>query len=283
MQITQTIRGRIITHCDLDLIRAITKQHFLKGRKYISRELCHAWKWYQPSGLTKDRAVRDILLSLEKKDLIKLPPRQRSANNHGQRHYDTGDLFNTSRHGSLKDHPEVHLKLLRTSGELSSFRGFVHRYHYQGSKVIVGQSLRYMAYIQGEVVACLGWGSAAWSIQSRDTWVGWDKETKDKNLYKIVNNIRFLILPWIKIKYLASHLLSLSVKQVPQDWQKQYGSPVYLLETFVEQQRFKGTCYKASNWTHLGQTKGTAKRGNTHVRHGNIKDVYVYPLIPNFT
>ena len=128
----------------------------------------------------------------------------------------------------------------------------------------------------------MGWGSAAWSLDQRETWIGWDKKTKDKNLGGIVNNIRFLILPWIKIKYLASHLLGLSAKRITRDWLEKYGEPIYLLETFVEKDRFKGTCYRAANWTYLGQTKGSSKRGSSHHYHGNIKDIYVYPLCRDF-
>ncbi len=131
-------------------------------------------------------------------------------------------------------------------------------------------------------VACLGWGSAAWSLTQREAWIGWDKKTKDKNLGGIVNNIRFLILPWIKVKYLASHLLGLSAKRISRDWFEKYGESVYLLETFVETDRFKGTCYKAANWTYLGQTKGSSKRGSSHHYHGNIKDIYAYPLREDF-
>lgn len=282
MGIIQTLRGRQITNTDIDLIRRLVRQHFHRGRKYISCELCHTWKWYQSSGHTKDRAARDILLALEKQNLIQLPKGKHSGNNHRQKYNDVSDLFHTSRNGSLGGHPQVTLKLLRFPSEYALWRSLVHHYHYQGHKVIVGQSLRYIAYIQDEPIACLGWGSAAWSIKPRDSWIGWDKATKDKNLYKIVNNIRFLILPWIKIKYLASHLLSLSVKRIPLDWQKQFGSPVYLLETFVEEARFKGTCYKAANWKYLGNTKGSSKRGSTHQYHGNIKMIYVYPITHAF-
>ena len=146
----------------------------------------------------------------------------------------------------------------------------------------MGKSLKYIAYINGDPVACLGWGSAAWSLKPRDEWIGWTKEEKDRNLCGIVNNVRFLILPWIRIKYLASYLLGLSVKALPQDWQKSYGHPIYLLETFVEKERFAGTCYKAANWIELGETKGSAKRGGSHSYHGNIKKIFMYPLCNDF-
>jgi hypothetical protein len=275
------IRGRTVTHEDVDLIKQITQANLDRGRKHISRELCHAWKWYQPSGHTKDRAARDILLFLEAKNLIQLPPRINSANNH-LKHPKKRSLREIPLSGTLKTHPKVELRLLKTARDYAFFNGVVAQYHYQGAKVIVGKSLRYCASIAGYPVAFLAWGSAAWSIESRDKWIGWTKEVKDRSLHKIANNIRFLILPWIRIKYLASHLIALSVKQVPHDWQRQFGSPVYLLETFVEEERFEGTCYKAANWTYLGKTKGSAKRGSFHDHHGNIKKIFVYPLTFDF-
>ncbi len=139
-----------------------------------------------------------------------------------------------------------------------------------------------MAFIDERPVACMGWGSAAWSVKSRDIFIGWDKSTKEKNLHFIVNNTRFLILSWVSVKYLASKVLALNTKSISHDWLKVYNYPLYLLETFVEKNRYKGTCYRAANWICVGQTKGTAKRGNDHLFHGNIKDVFLYPLKKKF-
>jgi hypothetical protein len=275
------IRGRKITIKDVELIRKTITEHFDKGRKHISKEVCHAWQWYQASGHCKDRACRDILLFLHERKLIRLPAPLKKNYNY-KRNIKKVELPEMVRTGTVKDHPSLRLKLLTQTKEFGFYNGIVQRYHYQGCKIIVGKSLRYLAHIGEWPVACLGWGSAAWSMDSRDRWIGWSKAVKDKNLEKIVNNIRFLILPWVKVKYLASHLLSLSAKRVEEDWHRQYGRRVYLLETFVEEAKFKGTCYKAANWKYLGQTKGSAKRGSAHEYHGNIKGVYVYPLSRNF-
>jgi hypothetical protein len=156
------------------------------------------------------------------------------------------------------------------------------QHHYLGYRQIVGNHLKYIAFIGDQPVACLGWGSAAWSVKSRDSFIGWDKSTKENNLHFVVNNTRFLILPWISIKYLASKVLALCARKIPDDWLSVYNHPLYLLETFVEKDRFKGTCYKAANWIQVGHTKGIAKRGHDHLFHGNIKDVYLYPLGKNF-
>jgi len=275
------VRGRELNQKDIVYIRKAIGEHFSRGRKYISMEICHHWKWYQTSGHTKDRACRDILLFLEKQKLIKLPPPLRSGNNYNHK-VKPIELNAKLLEGTVKDHPSLELKLLTNSKEYKLYNGIIQRYHYQGCKIIIGQSLRYMCFINDEPVACLGWGSAAWSLSCRDRWVGWSKEIKDKNLYKIVNNIRYLILPWVKIKYLASHLLGKITKRIQRDWYSQFGAKIYMLETFVEEDRFHGTCYKAANWIYLGRTKGSAKRGSLHTFHGNIKKIFVYPLCKDF-
>ncbi len=281
MEKTWIIRGREITDNDVVLIRDIVERFFPKGRKYISRQICHAWKWYQPNGQTKDMACRYILLFLEKEGLIKLPPRLHTGNNE-KRKIDRINLNEIPLAGRLKDYPLIRLELLTKAKDLKLWNRIVYSYHYQEYRIIVGKFLKYIAYSNDAPIACLGWGSPAWSLALRDKWIGWNKETKDKNLGGIVNNIRFLILPWVRIKYLASHLLGLSAKRIPQDWLRRYGDSVYLLETFVEKDRFKGTCYRASNWIYIGSTKGSAKRGSSHYYHGNIKDIYVYPLYKDF-
>jgi hypothetical protein len=281
MRKKRIIRGREITADDIINIRNLIETHFSKGRKYISRKLCHYWKWYQPNGHTKDMSCRYILLSLEDEGLIQLPPRLNSANNEKKK-IEKIVLDKLPLVGTVRDHPSLKLKCLSSPQEHKLWNRITHSYHYQGYQIIVGKFLKYIAYIDDIPVACLGWGSAAWSIEVRDNWIGWDKEAKDRGLCGIVNNIRFLILPWVKIKYLASHLLGRSVVQISADWAKRYGHSIYLLETFVEQDKFHGTCYKAANWTYLGPTKGSAKRGNTHTYHGNIKKVFVYPVCNGF-
>jgi hypothetical protein len=162
------------------------------------------------------------------------------------------------------------------------YNSLVQQHHYLGYRQIVGNHLKYIAFIADHPVACLGWGSAAWSVKSRDSFIGWDKPTKEKNLHFVANNTRFLILPWINVKYLASKILALNAKTISDDWLNIYNHPLFLLETFVEKDRFTGTCYKAANWTCVGHTKGTAKKGHDHLFHGKIKDVYLYPLRKKF-
>jgi len=158
----------------------------------------------------------------------------------------------------------------------------VHHHHYLGRPRIVGEHLRYLAFLQGQVVACLGWASAAFKVSARDQFIGWDPEIRRKNLSGIVNNVRFLILPWIRIPHLASKVLALNLRRLSGDWQTAYGHPLYLAETFVDRSRFPGTCYQAANWIEVGLTKGSAKKGNDYHYHGQPKAIYLYPLHRNF-
>jgi hypothetical protein len=158
----------------------------------------------------------------------------------------------------------------------------VHHYHYLGLPTLVGEHIRHLVFIDAQVVGCLAWASAAWKVKDRDQFIGWDEATKRKNLHLIVNNTRFLILSWVKVKYLASKALSLSLRRLTADWKRTYGHPIYLAETFVDTARFKGTCYRAANWLQVGQTKGSAKKGNEYRYHGNPKAIYLYPLHPHF-
>ena len=191
---------------------------------------------------------------------------------------ETGNALNTK----LSDLEPVELKLVRNTDLEKLYNSLVQEHHYLGFRQIVGNHLKYMAFIGERPVACIGWGSAAWSVKSRETFVGWNKKTKENNLHFVANNTRFLILPWISVKCLASRILAHNAKRISKDWLTTYHHPLFLLETFVEKNRFKGTCYKAANWIRTGQTKGIAKRGHDHLFHGNIKDVYLYPLRKGF-
>jgi hypothetical protein len=158
----------------------------------------------------------------------------------------------------------------------------VHHDHYLGHPRLVGEHIRYLAYLQGQVVACLGWASAAFKVHPRDQFIGWDTTTRRRKLCFVANNVRFLILPWVRIPHLASKVLALNLRQLSQDWQTLYGHPLYLAETFVDRSRFSGTCYQASNWIPVGQTQGSGKRGNRYFDHGQPKAIYLYPLHRNF-
>ena len=205
-----TIRKRTIAKADLELIQATVDEHWDKGRTQISKLLCRKWNWVQLNGRLKDMACREVLLTLYRKGLINLPP--------------------------------VKVKLVRNTNLEPLYNSLVQQHHYLGYRQIVGNYLKYIAFIDSQPVASLGWGSAAWSVKSRDSFVGWDKPTKEKKLHFVANNTRFLILPWVSVKCMASKILAINARRISDDWLKVYNHPLFLLETFVEKDRFKGTC-----------------------------------------
>jgi hypothetical protein len=278
-----TIRKRTISETDISEIQDTVHEYWTKGRKEISRVLCRRWEWLQPNGRLKDMACREILLTLKRKGLITLPPPLNNANNHKRnKTINRIDIDQTPIEQKLSGLPPVELRMVRGTDSEPLYNSLVHYHHYLGYRQIVGNHLKYIAYIGDRPVACIGWGSAAWSVKCRDAFIGWDKKTKEQKLHFVANNTRFLVPSWVRVKCLASKILSMNIKRISDDWIKLYHHPLYLLETFVDQNRFKGTCYKAANWIRVGQTKGTAKRGHNHLVHGRIKDLLLYPLRKNF-
>jgi hypothetical protein len=275
-------RSRELDVQDITFIRDLISKHYSRGRSYISRLLCEAWQWVQPNGSLKEYAARDLLLRLEEKGFIELPPRLRPKNNLKQKSFNQVPLFLKEQiSGSAGEHADPQIQLVSPK-ESYLWEYLVHHYHYLGLPKLVGEHLRHLAFINGQVVACLAWASAAWKVKARDQFIGWEEHIKRKNLHLIANNTRFLILPWVNIKYLASKLLSLSVGRLSHDWTQTYAHPIYLGETFVDIARFKGTCYRAANWIEVGQTKGSAKKGNDYHYHGQPKAIYLYPLHRHF-
>jgi hypothetical protein len=278
-----TIRKRTITGTDIVQIQATVDALWNQGRKHISKVLCRQWNWFQPNGRLKDMACRELLLTLSRKGLITLPPRLSSANNEKRnRTIPVVNIDQSPLQEKLAALGFVDLKPVRNTKLEPLYNSLINQHHYLGYRQIVGNHLKYIAFIADRPVACLGWGSAAWKLKSRDDFVGWSPKTRRDNLYFVANNTRFLILPWVSVKCLASKLLALNARRICADWLNIYNYPLYLLETFIERDRFKATCYKAANWILIGQTKGTAKKGHLHVKHGNIKDVYLYPLRKDF-
>jgi hypothetical protein len=267
---------------DIRFIQALISKHYQRGRSHISRVLCEAWQWIQPNGKLKEYAARDLLLRLEEQGFIELPKRLRPKNNLKEKALDQVPLFlKEPLNGSAGEYDRPCIELVHSQGNYL-WDYLVHHHHYLGLPKLVGEHLRYLVYINGQVVACLSWASAAWKVKARDQFIGWDEERKRRNLHLIANNTRFLIPDWIRVKHLASKVLALSLRRLSADWQRIYGHPVYLAETFVDISRFEGTCYRAANWVFVGQTKGSAKKGNAYLYHGQPKAIYLYPLHRHF-
>jgi len=215
-------------------------------RSHIARALCEAWEWVQPNGQFKEYAARD-LLRLEEKELIELPPRLRPQNNLKRNTFAQAPLFcNTSLEDPLNQYGGLFLRRV-TPDESSLWDYLVYHYYYLGRPRLVGEHFRYLAVLNGQGVACLGWASAAFKVEDGDRFIGWDVSTRHKPLCFVANNVRFLILPWVHIKHLASKVLALNLRRLSNDWQTIYGHPLYLVETFVDLSRFQGTCYRASD------------------------------------
>lgn len=230
---------------------------------------------------------RVAMLKLHRAGLITLPPSRKTPANFGGKieppeHTKAGDPKPAITLSVSYLMPVVLEPV--TNGTSKLWNEFMDRYHYLDFSVLKGAQLRYLIKSSQGYVGAIGFSSPAWKTKARDDWIGWDKDTRAKNLQYIVNNARFLILPWICSKNLASKILGLCAKQVPIDWEERYGYRPVLFETFVEQQRFKGTCYKAANWIRVGQTKGRGKwkqKGKSRTPLP-IKDIFVYPLQRNF-
>ncbi len=277
------IRGRQIDRKTIDFIKQQIPTYWDKGRSALSRSLCEQWNWRQPNGRLKDRACRVLLLKLEEKGEITLPPRRsvvcRTRSRQVRENYDG----NTSElKGTVSAFRSLTIKMVRHTRDEKIWDILVGQYHYLGHTPIVGSYLKYMAWLDDRLVACLGWGSAAWKVQSRDRFIGWNEKTRQQNLAAVVNNVRFLILPWIRVDHLASKVLAANIRMLKQDWQQYYNQPVVLLETFVETNRFQGTCYKAANWQMVGYTTGRGKYDRTHQHSRPVKAVFLYPLAKKF-
>jgi len=280
---TYQIRSRRIDQNDLAVIRRIIAEHWHEGRTAISRILCQHWQWHQANGQLKDRACRVMLLSLESKGEITLPPRQKESFRYPKKADRlTYSIDSTELAGAISDFGSLTIKMVRRTPDEGLWDYLVDRHHYLGAPWIVGSYLKYLAYLDGRLVACLGWGSAAWKVAERDRMIGWDHREREVNLHKVVNNVRFLIMPWVNVRHLASKVLALNIRVLPVDWQDFYNQQVCLLETFVDTTRFKGTCYKAANWIHVGNTKGRGKYDRANKFAEPVKAVFLYPLSRTF-
>lgn len=281
-QVVFRYRARQLDTQDIRFIQALVSKHYQQGRSHISRALCEAWQWIQPNGKLKEYAARDLLLRLEEQGLIELPARLRPKNNLKEKSFDQVPLFlQKPMNGSAGEHERPCIELIHSQGNYL-WDYLVHHHHYLGLPKLVGEHLRYLVTINGQVVACLSWASAAWKVKARDQFIGWDEATKRRNLHLIANNTRFLIPDWVRVKHLASRILALNLRRLSADWERIYGHPIYLAETFVDISRFEGTCYRVANWVFVGQTKGSAKKGNAYLYHGQPKAIYLYPSHPHF-
>lgn len=286
MQEPLHIQGRTLLEQDLSDIRALIAGHPHWHRHRLSQELAQAWNWRTANGRLKDMAARTMMLKLFRRGLIILPPPRRQPAQRRQPSPELPGLDNlpAAITTSLRELAPLGLELLYARHPAyPTFSRYLAQHHYLGHRGPVGEHLTYLARDRhGRDVACLLFGAAAWKAASRDKFIGWDDATRAKRLNSTTNNTRFLILPWVHVPHLASHLLAITLRRLSADWQAKYGHPVHLVETFVDRSRFKGTCYRAANWTCVGQTQGRSRQDRDRTLNVPVKDIYVYPLIPKF-
>ena len=276
-----TFCGRTFHSHELELMSQIAVQFSALGITEIARTVCELLEWKRPNGGLKNHECRQLLEQLAAEGTLTLPELRRLGGR-GPRRVDVSASCCEPApiDYAVSECEPLQLILVEGKAESRLWREQMERYHYLGYRVPFGAHLRYFVRDRERELACLLWTSPAWKMQPRDTWIGWSDEQRRGNLQSIVNNGRFLVLPWVRIKGLASKILALSARQLPRDWENRYGHHPVLLETLVDAARFRGTCYRAANWIHVGQTTGRGRMDREHKSHGqSIKDIYLYPLI----
>ena len=278
------LQGRSISLADIKYIKDLINLNPSWNRTRISKELCMEWDWRRANGGLKDIASRSLLRKLDALGHIQLP-KGVHKNESSRRRNNILPMLHSKEpiKYSIKDLYPITVQLVETGYHLKLFKYFISTYHYLGWSGTVGENLKYLFYDKEDrPLGCIMFGAAAWKVKSRDDFIGWISEKRKKNLSFIINNNRFLILPWVNVPHLASHVLGKVCRRLNGDWKSKYNHFVYLVETFVQCDRFKGTCYRAANWEYLGKTKGRGKQDVHHQHSLPIKDILVYPLEKSF-
>ena len=276
--------GQPVTAGDLAVIRRLVKLYGGLSRTELANTVCELLEWQRPNGKLKTIECRQFLESLHERSVIELPA-MRVGRPRGSRTKVSLSAEGEAREplvGSLRDVTPLAIERVQTAADRALWRELVERYHYLGHRVPFGAHLRYLIRItrpEPQVIGCLQFSSPAWRMAARERWIGWDDEARAQRLQHIVNNSRFLILPWVRVRNLASGVLSQAARALCKDWKTHYGLQPWLLETLVDPARFSGTCYRAANWIEVGETTGRGRQDRDHLRHGaQPKTVFVYPL-----
>jgi len=290
------LQGRRITAHDIETVKSLIISNPSWNRTHLSKELCTLWNWRRASGTSgtsgtssangefKDIACRTLLRKLDHLGYIRLP-KGKHQNDSPARRNNIEEVSHCQMpiQCLLNDLYPISVQLVENGYGLKLFKYCISKHHYLGWSGTVGENLKYLIFDANDrPLGCMMWGAAAWKVQARDSYIGWNAEVRCRKLSFVVNNNRFLILPWVKVSHLASHILGKICRRLSHDWQQKYHHPVYLAETFVEKNRFKGTCYKASNWIHVGVTKGRGKLDVNNQYLLPVKDIWLYPLETSF-
>lgn len=277
-------QGKVATLDDIEFINKLIADNPEDSRRVLSRKLCEAWNWVQSNGRPCDMVCRGFMLKLHRAGYIKLPPKKCNPNNPLVDRPSPPKIYvdQTPIHGCISKNSPIAIRQVRGTSFEKLFNSLIDQRHYLGYCHPVGEHLKYLAFTQNRPIACLSWSSAVRHLGSRDRFIGWTPEIRKRNLHLIAYNSRFLILDWVRIPCLATHLLGKIAKIIPSDWSRTYNHQIYFLETFVDTERFSGTCYKAANWCFLGKTTGRGKYDRTKTVNRSIKAVWGYPLTKNF-
>ena len=275
--------AREFSEHDIQAIKLLIEQNPSLKRTPLSRKVCELFGWLKPNGELKDMTCRVAMLRMHSDAVITLPPAQ-SRGVRVKPHFPPTTATDPQTPLLQPVHELGALTLCPITDTASSrlWNEFIARYHYLGYTPMSGSQMRYNVFADDQLVALLSFGASAWKLAGRERFIGWQEPERLKNLQLVVNNARFLILPWIQSKGLASKILSKIARQLPVDWHQRYGYRPVLFETFVESQRHRGTCYKAANWVHVGQTTGRGKKSTVHHQIIPIKDIWLYPLRKDF-
>jgi hypothetical protein len=285
MESKLVVQGRRLSPQDIDFLSQLIKQNPSWSRRRLSIKVCHLWNWRNAKGQIKDMAARAMMLKLDKLGYIKLPSRRQTPSNRMlANRIDWVAHPTTAIECDLKKIQPLQVVDIRKQPDHEPLCAcLLSQYHYLSYRGIVGENMKYLVFDRRQrPLACVLFGSAAWSVNCRDNYIGWDADTRKHNLSLATNNMRFLILPWVRVDNLASHILGLICRRLSDDWLNHYGHRLYLLETFVDKDRFTGGCYKAANWIHVGQTKGRSRNDRYARLQVPVKDVYLLPLVKDF-
>ena len=279
-----TYRKRPITESEVIFIRALISAHPGSSRRNLSKRLCEAWMWVQANGALRDMVCRGLMLALHRAGFIELPPVRRVIVNPLVQRARPAPVVvdETPMRAGLREIGPLELRQVRRTPDEALFNGLTEQHHYLGYTRPVGEHLKYLVCAQGRPIACFAWSSAPRHLGPRDRFIGWSPKARLANIHLVAYNTRFLILPWVTVPHLASHLLGRVARELSADWQRLYGHPIHYLETFVDPQRFRGTCYVAANWIQLGVTTGRGKDAPSNKPTRPVKNILGYPLTRDF-
>ena len=274
--------GKTWSEADIARIRTLIAKSPAALRVDLARQVCEAFDWRRPDGQIRAMSCRVAMLKMYRQGLIELPAAARG-------HRPPGGVFASAAsdpqpliESSLKDFTDLRLELVTPGKPLKLWNEYIARYHYLGYKIMPGAQLRYFIMVGDRVLGAMGFGGAAWKVAPRDHFIGWTAAERESRLYLIVNQTRFLILPWVRCQNLATKSLALAMRRLPADWQARYGYEPVLLETFVDTTKFHGTCYKAGNWIKVGLTQGRSRQDTHHAKDQPIKSIWLMPLKRDF-